>query len=429
VNEKKIKVDYMARVEGEAALDITVSNGEIVDLKLNVFEPARFFESFLIGRKFDEVPEIAARICGICPVSHILTSIQAIEDALEIVPSGETMRLRKLLALSQWIQSHTLHTYMLALPDYFGYQSVLDMIPEHRELVEQALRLKRLGNDLTVAIGGREVHPVTPVVGGFTHVPPRDVIKDLIKRFKEARKDAQNMVEIAAQIELPDFTRDFEYVALTSPPQEYPIISGFIASNKGLKFKKNEYRKNIHEVHVSHSNALHSFVKGRSSFMVGPLARVNLNYDLLAGEARRAAERNGLKFPSMNPFYSIPARAVEVVHSIETCIDLLEDLKLKAEQIPAVPKDGTGFGIGEAPRGLLYHSYKINKKGEIVEADIVSPTAHNAFNIENDLKEFVPKFISLPKEEIQLKCEMLVRAYDPCFSCSAHFLKINIRER
>ena len=302
MKEKKIKVDYMARVEGEAALDITVSNGEVADLKLNVFEPARFFESFLIGRKFDEVPEIASRICGICPVSHMLTSIQAVEDALEIVPSGETMRLRKLLALSQWIQSHTLHTYMLALPDYFGYQSVLNMIPEHRELVEQALRLKKLGNDLTVAIGGREVHPVTPVVGGFTHVPPKDVVKDLLKRFKEARKDAQNMVEITAQIELPDFTRDFEYVSLTSPPQEYPVISGIIASNKGLKFKKDEYRKNIHEVHVPHSNALHSFVKGRSSFMVGPLARVNLNYSLLAGEARRAAEKNGLKFPSMNPF-------------------------------------------------------------------------------------------------------------------------------
>jgi len=428
MSDRKIKVDYMARVEGEAALDITVSRGKITNLKLNVYEPARFFQGFLVGRRYDEVPDIVARICGICPVSHMLTSIQALENAFDIVPGEETLRLRKLLAFSQWIQSHSLHTYMLALPDYLGYDSVIDMIPEHREVVEQALRLKRLGNDLTVAIGGREVHPVTAVIGGVTHVPPRDVVKDLLKRFKDARKDARNMVEIAANIKLPDFTRDFEYISLTST-LEYPVITGMLVSNKGLKITKEEYRNHIQEIHVAHSNALHSFVKGRSSFMVGPLARLNLNYNRLAGEAKKAAEENGLRFPVMNPFASIPARAVEVVHSIEACIEILEELKLKPEQPNIKPRAGTGFGINEAPRGTLYHYYKVDSRGIIEEADIVTPTAHNVFNIEKDLHEYIPGILALPDRELTLHCEMLVRAYDPCFSCSAHFLKINLRRK
>ena len=423
---KTIKVDYLARVEGEGALNITVSGGEIKRLQLKIFEPPRFFQSLLLGRKYDEVPDLVARICGICPASHILASIQALEQALDITPSEETLRLRKLLALSQWIQSHALHTYMLALPDYFGYASVLEMLPEYKSVVEQALRLKRLGNDITAAVGGREVHPVTAIVGGFTEVPDKETVKDLLKRLRAARQDALDMVELTAAMKIPAFNRDCEFVALGCA-NEYAVIDGILKSSRGMEVNKEAYRDQIQEIQQPHSTALHSSIKGRGSFAVGPLARVNLNWERLAKEAKSAAENNGISFPSYNPFASIRARALEMVHSIQSSIEILESLKLKAEQIPIKLKAGTGVGVKEAPRGLLYHCYRLDSEGYVEEADIVSPTAHNVFNIENDLKEFVPGVLSLPDDEMTLKCEMLVRAYDPCISCSAHFLKLNIK--
>lgn len=424
---REIKVDYMARVEGETALNITLQDGKITDLQLRLYEPPRFFQAFLAGRHYTEVPDLVARICGICPVAHMLTSIQALEQALDITPSPETRHLRELLALSQWIQSHVLHTYMLAAPDYLGYSIVLEMIPEHQALVEQALRLKRLGNDLTTLIGGREIHPVTAVIGGFTHVPDAEAVKTMIARLKAAKKDVNDMVDIAASLSLPEFTRDMEWVSLKLD-NRYPVIKGALSSNKGLFADKEDYRDFIRENHVEHSNALFSSVKDRGSFIVGPLSRINQNFERLSSDAKAAAKRNNLKYPSSNPFDSIPARALETMWAVDRSIELLEGLKLKADQQPILKTPvGSGYGLNEAPRGLLYHYYKINKQGLIEDADIVSPTAHNAFNMEEDLREFVPQMLDLTDEELTLKCEMLVRAYDPCFSCSVHFLKVNIK--
>lgn len=422
---REIKVDYMARVEGETALDITVQDKEITDLQLRLYEPPRFFQAFLEGRHYEEIPDLVARICGICPVAHMLASLEALEQALGVVPSPETLRLRELLALSQWIQSHTLHTYMLAIPDYMGYPSVIEMVPEHKAVVEQALRLKRLGNDLTTLIGGREIHPVTPVVGGFTHVPDREEVKTMISRFKKAKKDINDMVDIAANLPLPDFTRDMEMVSLKTDTQ-YPVLKGYLSSNKGLRATKEKYRRYIKERHVAHSNAMFSSITGRGSFIVGPLSRISQNFDLLSTDAKKAAERNNLVYPSSNPFASIPARAVETMWAADRCIELLEGLELKADQAPVKTAPGTGYSISEAPRGLLYHYYKINKKGLVEEADIVSPTSHNAYNMEEDLRSFVPNILDLSDEELTMRCEMLIRAYDPCFSCSVHCLKVNI---
>lgn len=424
---REVKVDYMARVEGETALNITVQDGKITDLQLRLYEPPRFFQAFLVGRHYEEIPDLVSRICGICPVAHMVTSMQALEQALEIIPSPETRHMRELLALSQWIQSHALHTYMLAVPDYLGYASVLEMIPEHKATVEQALRLKRLGNDLTTLIGGREIHPVTAVIGGFTHAPDREAVKAMIARLKAAKKDVNDMVDIAAGLALPQFTRDMEWVSLKLD-NRYPVIKGDLYSNKGLHAEKEDYREFIQESHTDHSNALFSSVKDRTSFIVGPLARINQNFERLSPDAQAAARRNNLKYPSGNPFDSIPARAVETMWAVDRCIELLEGLKLKADQQPVVkPPLGTGYSLNEAPRGLLYHYYKVNRQGLIEEADIVSPTAHNAFNIEEDLRQFVPGILDLTDEELTLRCEMLVRAYDPCFSCSVHFLKVNIK--
>lgn len=428
MSRREIKVDYMARVEGETALNITIQDGQVADLQLRLYEPPRFFQAFLVGRHYEEVPDLVSRICGICPVSHMAASMEALEQALGIMPSSETLRLRELLILSQWIQSHALHTYMLAVPDYLGYPSVIEMVPEHRAVVEQALRLKRLGNDLTALIGGREIHPVTAVIGGFTHVPDRKDVKAMVQRFKAAKHDVNDMVDIAASLPYPDFARDTEYVSLKSE-NRYPVLTGHLSSNKGLDAEKEEYRRYIHERHEAHSNALFSSIKDRGSFMVGPLSRVNQNYALLSPDAREAARRNNLVYPTTNPFASIPARAVETMWAIDRCIELLEELKLQADQqriAASAVSAGTGCSLNEAPRGLLYHYYKINHQGLIEDADIVSPTAHNANNIEEDLRHFVPKNLDLTDEELTLGCEMLVRAYDPCFSCSVHFLKVKI---
>ena len=426
MSQREIKVDYMARVEGETALDINIQDGQVTKLKLRLYEPPRFFQAFLVGRHYEEVPDLVSRICGICPVAHMVASLQALDQALGIIPSAETRHLRELLALSQWIQSHALHTYMLAAPDYLGYPSVVEMVPEHGALVEQALRLKRLGNDLTALIGGREIHPVTAVIGGFTHVPDREAVKAMAARLKAAKKDVDDMVDLAASLPLPKFSRDLECVSLKDDNQ-YPVIKGYMASNKGIHATKEEYRQYIQERHIDYSNALFSTVKNRASFMVGPLSRINQNFDLLSPDAQVAAKRNNLRYPSSNPFDSIPARALETMWAVDRCIELLEGLKLKADQPTIKATAGVGYGLNEAPRGLLYHYYKLNKQGLIEDADIVSPTAHNAHNIEEDLRQMVPGILDLNDEDLTMRCEMLVRAYDPCFSCSVHFLKTNIQ--
>lgn len=414
----RIDVPYIARVEGKGAINIFISDGELKG-QISLYEPPRFFESFLVGRKYDEVMELTSRICGICPVAHQITSLQAVENAMGIEVSKQTEDLRHLLAMSAHIQSHLLSMYFLSLPDFLGYESFISMAKEHKDIAERALRMKKVANDITAIIGGRAVHPVTCIVGGFTTIPSRKKMETARKALKQIKQDALETAFLFSQLKLPDFTRKCEHVAL-SHQKEYAVNKGKLISTEGLDIFPNEYRKFILEREVKHSNALHSYIKGRDSFMVGPLARINLNFNYLSDDAKEALKESGVSFPQFNPFLSHFARAIEIIHYIDSSIEIIENLPFKEENVKIMVKGGIGSSITEAPRGILYHSYIINKKGIIEGADIVPPTAHNSYNMENDLQAFLSMLHDMPQEEIALKCEMLVRAYDPCISCSVH---------
>lgn len=420
MEEITIDVNYLARVEGRGALNISISkDGKVEDLQFRIYEPPRFFESFLIGRKYDEVMELTSRICGICPVAHQITAIRAIENALGIEPSQQTRDLRKLMAISAHIQSNVFSMYFLSLPDLMGYESIIAMTKDNLDIVKRGLKLKKLGNDITDLIGGRAVHPVTAVVGGFTVIPSRNKMKAIRKRLVEAKQGAYDTVDLFSVVEIPDFERECEHIAI-SDPKEYSINHGRFRSTEGLDIDEMEYRDYIYEEQMSYSTALHSYVKNRSSFMVGPLPRVNINFDQLSSDAKDAARRSGVKFPNFNPFVSHLARAVELVHDIDESIEIIDRVLLKEERRNFICKAGFGAAITEAPRGSLYHSYEIDNNGIVKKADLVPPTAHNANNIEKDLQEFVLTLLDLSMDEITLKCEMLIRAYDPCISCSTH---------
>jgi len=420
MGETTINVNYLARVEGRGALNISISkDGRVEDLQFRIYEPPRFFESFLIGRKYYEIMELASRICGICPVAHQITALRAIENALGIEPSQQTKDLRKLMAISAHIQSNVLSMYFLSLPDLMGYESVIEMAKDHLELVKRGLKLKKLGNDITDIVGGRAVHPVNAVVNGFTALPRHDKMQSIRKRLVEAKQDAYNTVDLFSKLEIPDFNRNCEHMAI-SDKKEYAINHGRFKSTEGLDIDEMNYRDYIIEKQVFYSTALHSQVKNRGSFMVGPLPRVNINNGQLSSDARDAMKRSGVKFPNYNPFVSHLARAIELIHNLDESIEIIDRIPLKEESRDFLCKAGFGAAITEAPRGSLYHSYEIDNNGVIRKADLVPPTAHNAYNIEKDMNEFIKTILNLPKDEMILKCEMLIRAYDPCISCSTH---------
>ncbi|NOR17516.1 Ni/Fe hydrogenase subunit alpha [candidate division WOR-3 bacterium] len=420
MTEKTINVDYIARVEGQGALHIDVTkDGKIQNLQFKIFEPPRFFESFLIGRRYDEVMELTSRICGICPVAHQITALRAVENAMGIDPTDQTKDLRRLMAISAHIQSNVLSMYFLSLPDLMGYESLIAMAKNHMDIVKRALKLKKLGNDLTQIIGGRAVHPVTMIVDGFSSIPSKNKLEDFRRRLSDAKKDAFKSVDLFSNIEIPDFTRKCEHVAISNPEQ-YAINEGRFKSTEGLNIDEMNYREHIYEKQKPYSTALHSYVTERDSFMVGPLPRVNLNLKQMSDDVQDAAKRSGFKFPNFNPFVSHLARALEVLHYIDECIEIIDKIHLKEENPSFMCKSGFGAAITEAPRGSLYHSYTLDNNGIVRKADIVPPTSHNAYNIEKDMNGFVQTILDLPLDEITLKCEMLVRAYDPCISCSTH---------
>ncbi len=420
---KEIKSDYLARVEGEAAFHVKVEGNKVKEVLLNVYEPIRFFEAFLKGKRFEEVPEIASRICAICSAAHQITAVRAIENALDIETSDQTRDLRQLLAIGGMIESHVLSLYFLAVPDYLGYESVIAMVNDHTEAVKRGLRLKKLGNDLQDLIGGRAVHPVTVVPGRFTALPREEKLKKFGYRLKEAKNDVIETMRILKNLEIPNFERRCENVALRSE-NGYPLNSGKLTSTEGLSCEEYEYREYIEEKYVPPSNAKHSTVKGRSSFLVGPLARMNLNFDKLSEDSKKISDEIGVKFPNFNPFFNNVARAIEILQYLDDAIDIINKIKLKKEERKKIEaKPGRGHAITEAPRGTLYHCYEIDRNCLVGAADVVTPTAHNVYNIEKDLFGLASNILDLPEEEATLICEKLIRAYDPCFSCSVHLTR------
>jgi len=423
---KTIRVDNLTRVEGEGSLYIKLVGERVADVKLKIYEPPRFFEAFLRGRHFSEAPDITARICGICPIAYQMSAVHAMEKALGIQISPAVRLLRRLFYCGEWIESHTLHVYMLHAPDFLGYPDAIAMAKDHRALVEKALRLKKIGNRIVQLLGGREIHPISAVVGGFYKVPTKQQLRGLVDDLKWALEASLETVRWAANLEFPNFEQDYEFVALRHS-EEYPFNEGRLVSNQGLDIDTAEYEDRFAELHVKYSNALHSVVRGRGSYLVGPLARFNLNFDKLPETARQVAIEVGMQPPVKNVFRSIVVRAVELVFA---CAEALRGIR--EYEPPAAPRVeihnrvGMGQAITEAPRGILYHRYALDENGMILTAKIVPPTSQNQKRIEDDLREYAAQLVAWPVEEATWKCEQAIRSYDPCISCATHFLKLSV---
>ena len=423
---REIAVDYLARVEGEGAMYLKLDGDQVKDLRFNIFEPPRFYEAFLRSRRFTEVPDITARICGICPVAYQTSSINAMEQAAGVTVGHEIRQLRKLLYFGEWIESHTLHVFMLHAPDFLGYPSAIEMAADYPEVVTNALRLKKLGNAIMTTVGGREIHPINVKVGGFYRAPRKSELEGFVDELEWGLEMADQTVDLVAGFEFPDFTMDYEFVALHQP-DEYAIVDGRLVSNRGLDIDVTEWTDHFEEQHVEWSNALHARIKERGRYHVGPMARFTLSHDQLTPRARAAADRVGLRPGESNPFKSIIVRAVETVLACEEALEIIDGyLPPDPPSISVEPRSAEGHGASEAPRGVLYHRYRVDAEGLIEEAQIVPPTSQNQAQIEEDLRQYVPGRTDLADEVLQWQLEQAIRNYDPCISCATHFLDLTV---
>ncbi len=423
---RQLDVQALARVEGEGALHVTITDGELTTVELNIYEPPRFFEAFLRGRSYTEPPDITARICGICHVAYQMSSCLAIEDACGVVVDGQLAALRHILYCGEWIESHVLHIYMLHAPDFLGYAGAIAMAQDHRGIVERGLRLKKLGNRLLEVIGGRAIHPINVRVGGFYRVPTVSELAELVPELEWARQAALDTVEWVAGFPMPDYEGDWDLLALAGE-DHYPFMGSRIGSVSGrAQFSVPQFSAHVHEEHVAHSTALHGRLD-TGEYAVGPLARYSLNQALLPPLARAAAADAGLRGECRNPFKSIIVRAVEVVAACEEALRLIGEYSPPSEPaVPVMPRSGVGHGASEAPRGLLYHRYEIDSEGIITSATIVPPTSQNQRAIEHDLAHVVEANLDLDDETLTARCEQTIRNYDPCISCSTHFLDLRV---
>jgi sulfhydrogenase subunit alpha len=426
-HHRTFEVKALTRVEGEGALYVRMAGDQVEHLELNIYEPPRFFESFLRGREVREVPDITARICGICPVAYQMTSCQALEKALGLTLAPEITDLRRLLYCGEWIESHALHIYLLHAPDFLGYESGVSLAADHRTAVERGLRLKKIGNLVLETLGGRAIHPINVAVGGFYRAPSVSEIAALAPELEWGLAASLETLGWVAGFEFPSFETDYDCVALRHDA-EYPMNHGRIVSTSGLDLAVEEYEEHFAERHRPQSTALHSVrLPYEAPYLVGPLARMNLCREQLPPLAREAAERCGVAWPSRNNFHSIVARAIELVAAHEEALRLVRTYRIPATSLMSYqPAAGDGRHATEAPRGLIYHRYRIGDNGLIAEAKIVPPTSQNQGQIEDDLRRFVPRVLSLADDEATRRCEHLIRNYDPCISCATHFLQLSI---
>ena len=424
---RTLRVSALTRVEGEGALNVELRNGVPEVVELNIYEPPRFFEAFLRGRAYTEPPDLTARICGICPVAYQTSACNAIEDACGVTLPAELLALRRLLYCGEWIHSHTLHMYMLHAPDFLDAPDIITVARNHREAVERGLALKKAGNRLQEVIGGRAIHPVNVRVGGFYSVPTRADLKPLAEELRRALDHAVETVEWFAGFDFPDLTVDHELLALTA--DRYPLEDGRISRSAGPVFGIAEFTDHVQETHVAHSTALHATLDGRPH-LTGPMARYTLNHDLLSPLAREAAATAGLGSECRNPFRSILVRAVETVYAVDEALRIIDSYERPAHPyIDVEARPGVGHGWSEAPRGLLYHRYEIDDDGRIAGALIVPPTSQNQAAIESDLTKVILAGIDLDDAALTAMCERAIRNYDPCISCSTHFLTVTVNRR
>jgi coenzyme F420-reducing hydrogenase alpha subunit len=422
-------VRNLTRVEGEGSLHLRVRDGAVESARLEIFEAPRYFERLVVGRSMDEVIDIVARICGICPVAYQMTAVHAAEAAFGITVDPATVALRRLLYCGEWIESHALHVYLLHLPDLLGYPSAIDLAQHARATVEGGLRLKRAGNAIVARIGGRAIHPVSVRVGGFSRVIRRDEIASLRADLVEARDLADATVELVAGLQPPAFRRDARLVALRSP-DEYPMNTGRIVSNDGLDVAATDWESIFEERQVPWSNALQAHGRDGRPYLLGPSSRVTLDADRLHPRAAAALARLDLADRIANePNWSIAARAVELVHAVAEAIDLVDAYEQPARgAVDWSPRAATGAWATEAPRGLLFQRFRLDDDGRVQEARIVPPTSQNQAAIEADLALFAPTVLDRPHAEITHLLEQLIRSYDPCISCATHFLDLQVED-
>jgi len=430
VGERRtIRTDYLARVEGEGAMTVRLRDGRVEHVELEIFEPPRFFEALLRGRSFREAPDITARICGICPVAYQTSAFNALESLCGVEIPEPIRMLRRLLYCGEWIESHALHVYMLHAPDFLGYAGAVELARDAPAAVERGLALKKTGNEVMALVGGREIHPINVRVGGFYRAPTARELRTLVDPLERAREAALETVRWVAGFEFPERAIECELVAL-SQPGEYAIERGRIVSDRGLDIVPAEYDEHFVEEHVERSTALHSRLRDRGTYLCGPLARFSLNHDRLSPLALDAAHEAGLGEECRDAFRSIVVRGVELVYACDEALRLVHDYEQPdAPFVDVEPVAGTGFGVSEAPRGLLYHRYRIDESGTILDAKIVPPTAQNQRAIEDDLRAVVGRYAQLDDEGLRALCEQAIRNYDPCISCATHFLDLTVERR
>ncbi len=435
--ERLYRVEMLARVEGEGRFWLKLGpTGEVLEARLQIFEAPRFFEALLRGRSYAEVPDIVARICGICPIAYQLGAARALERALGIDPPSAGVRaLRRLIYCGEWIESHALHVFMLHAPDFLGYSSAVEMAQDHRPLIERGLRIKRLGNRIMELLGGRAIHPVSPRIGGFSRTPTVAELQPLRAALLGGLEEAEATVDWAAKLAIPRFEQDYVFVALDGG-SDYPLEWGdeFVVSQPGgrgtaLRVAVDDWLDHVEEQQVAHSNALQCRFRDGNSYLVGPMARISQFADRLHPRAQAALERSGLPVPVLNPNQSILARAIEIVHAFAEALDIIDayDERVAPAFVePTTIRAATAAGCTEAPRGSCWHRYSIDDAGMITDARIVPPTSQNQARIEADLVALAPELLALEHEAATRRCEQLIRAYDPCISCATHFLRLDI---
>jgi coenzyme F420-reducing hydrogenase alpha subunit len=426
---RTIQVDVLARVEGEGALTLVLDGDSVVEAKLKLFEPPRLFEAMMHGRACTEAPDITARICGICPVAYEMSACHAVEDALGVQVGGTLRELRRLLYCGEWVESHVLHMVMLHAPDFLGFPDAMTLAKHHPERVKGSLRVKKAGNAVIATLGGREIHPVNVKVGGFYRAPRRNELEVLHPELRAARDEAEETLDWLATFEFPSFERDYELVSLRHP-SEYPMNEGRLVSTKGLDIDVHDFGAHIHEEQVQHSTALHARILQRGSYQCGPLARYVQNADRLSPRATAAAARAGLDPSCRNPYRMLLARGVETIYALDEAIRIIEAYTPPAEAaVPLTMRAGTGQAVTEAPRGILYHRYVLDEAGIVRDAQITPPTSQNQRGIEEDLLAMGPMLASLSHEQATRRAEHAIRNYDPCISCSTHFLTLRFEQR
>lgn len=424
---RTIAVDALARVEGEGAMRVTIRDGRVTDVALRIYEPPRFFEGLLRGRSAMEAPDITARICGICPVAYQTSAMAAVEDACGVVVPEPIRLLRRLMYCGEWIESHGLHVYMLHAPDFLGYHGAIEMARDHREIVERGLRVKKAGNDILRIVGGRSVHPVNVRVGGFYRAPAKAELAPLREQLARVREDALETLRWTGTLDFPELERELLLVSLLPDGEDYPIERGRIVSTGGLDVPVSAFTDEFTERQVPHSTALQAATSAGGRYMVGPMARFALAFDRLPAHIRDEALATGTGPETRNPFRSIVVRSAEILFAFEEALAIIDGYEEPDAPFVEVPwRAAVGHGATEAPRGLLYQRYEIDEDGTIAAAQITPPTAQNQAAIEDDMTLVVADRLDLPDDELRHVCEQAIRNYDPCISCSTHFLDLTV---